>query len=98
MSPLRRAAGCIRLAGAGGSCGFSPHGNTRPFISFLLSAPPSECGEEHVGRLSAASQVMQPSYPRLPHCSSLVCSRAPKCSPPPSDQTRRFPPPWSKRA
>ena len=38
MTPLRGGAGCIKLAGAGDACGFSPDGNMRAFITFLLSA------------------------------------------------------------
>lgn len=49
--------GCIKLVGAGDARGFSPDGDMRAFITFLLLAPSEWAQRGAVGRVPAA-----PSY------------------------------------
>lgn len=65
MSPLGRGAGCIKLVGAGDACGFSPDGNMRAFITFLLLAPSERAQRGACWQtLSCILNYMQPDYPR----------------------------------
>lgn len=84
MRPLRRGDGGIKLVGAGDVYGFSPDGDMRAFITFLLLAPSESAWR---GSMLAESQlhpkICSPTI--LGNLSCWVWSRAePQCSPPPS--------------